>query len=361
MRKWILFAIKSGYLKRVIPCTLTLFALVSCLPALAQSASNQKALRSFCGFNAGDDESKCKTGPRSNRLLAETFVRARKPFRKFKDVELRFEEGKLNGVSAYACIDNMKPTAAQKELDDCCKELAKLGIKFPADWDIDGSKYKKEGSGEGVYVQLQGDVESTRYIPGKSDKTVKCAVFSIDVAWDLLATNSKMQVKQGNYSPKSGITRREFIERSFGVKFGEPISKYVKIGKNEAELVALSGYIVRDLSAPVCGCRNIRFHTGEKMLSFELLGNIRAHKVKSADAARASIEKSCGLLEKWLALESIEIKEKKERKSGETEGFIAKFEDENCGIRVVVENYFHQLPTGEYMLEDGAITCSFVE
>lgn len=350
----------TGRLMCIITCALALLTLVPCPQAMAQSASRQPPFRSFCGFKAGDEESKCKTGSRTNKALAETFVRARTPFRKFKDVQLTFQDGKLTGVSAYVCIDNMKPPAAKKELEDCCKELTKRGIKFPADWDVAGSKYQKEGTGDGVSVQLQGDVESTRYVStGKNNKAVKCAVFSVDVNWSLLTVQSQMSVKQENYSGKSGITRREFIERCFGVKFGEPISKYVKTGKQEAEMVAASGLIVRGLSAPVCDRREIRFEAEKKIRSLELLGKLRAQKVKNADVAKASIEKSCKLVEKWLESGPLEIKEK--RKDGETLGFTAEFVDDGCGIRVIVENYIYRLPTGEYMFEDGCITCRFVE
>ena len=81
--------------------------------------------------------------------------------------------------------------------------------------------------------------------------------------------------------------------------------------------------------------------------------------MKNADVAKASIEKSCKLVEKWLESGPLEIKEK--RKDGETEGFTAEFVDDGCGIRVIVENYIDRLSTGEYVFEDGCITCRFVE
>ena len=72
-------------------CVLAFLVLVPCRQAMAQGTVQQKTFDSFCGFKAGDDKQKCKTRPRNNKLLDESFVGARKPFRKFKDVRLTFK------------------------------------------------------------------------------------------------------------------------------------------------------------------------------------------------------------------------------------------------------------------------------
>ena len=105
----------------------------------------------------------------------------------------------MTGVLAYSCIDKMSPVAAKKELDECCMELSKLGIPFQEDWVIEGSRYKKEYFKDGLFVQIQGDVESTRPVsPGKDDKTIKCAVFTIDVD----GTPSKALIQNPYNQPK---------------------------------------------------------------------------------------------------------------------------------------------------------------
>ena len=232
----------TGRVTGAISCALALWALVPCPHAMAQTTSKQLPLRSFCGFNAGDDESKCKTGPRTNKALAETFVRARTPFRRFKDVQLKFQDGKLTGVSAYACIDYLKPPVAKKELEYCCKELTNLGIMFPSDWSVEGSKYKKEGTGEGVSVQLQGDVESTRYVSaGNNNKAVKCAEFSIDVDWSSSAVQSINQQTKSISNKKSAAQEKsKQTEDKMDVLYinekGQPI-----VGKSVLGLVYVTG------------------------------------------------------------------------------------------------------------------------
>lgn len=303
----------------IFKCVIALAVFASCACESAQGAPKQNRLTTFCGFKAGENQAKIKTAKGDKDY--NDAVRVRTPFRKFKNATLKFSPaGELVEVDAVLCIDKMKPATAKKELDDCCKELAKydgLNGLVSASWVSDGSRFKKELSdGNGAYVQIQGDTDFTRCLP--SGKTSTGAFFSVTVSWELDTLNRKpFAVANGDYVPGKGVSRREFVEKALGVKFGEDLFKYITKEKADDEYLKLGARsVIRKTSSPVCGCSKICFvmTSSGSLSSIELLADGKAAKgnlseEKARLSAAASIDKVRSAAEKWLGVASFEKKE----------------------------------------------------
>ena len=179
-------------------------------PIMAQNTSSSSLLYSFCGFRAGEDEKRCKTTPSQ---FGEDFVRARKAFRKFKDVRLTFKDGKLAEVFAAARFKNMEPNAVKKELDAICKDLAKSGILFGS-CEIRGSKNEIYGHSSVGRVKISGDIEPTVRFTGKGRKTEKYHEIWVDIIWNVdrivgRANQKPIFVKTGYYSGQNLRAKEE--------------------------------------------------------------------------------------------------------------------------------------------------------
>ena len=310
---------ENTFVSTVLKCAIALAVSASCACASAQGVSRQKRLNAFCGFKAAEPQAKIKAA-KGEKDYADA-VRARTPFRKFKNAKLNFSPaGELVEVDALLYIDKMKPAAAKKELDDCCKELAKydgLSGLASSNWVSDGSTFKKEWSdGNGTYVQIQGVVEFTKNLP--SGKTTTGAFFLITVGWDLESINRKpFAVTRGDYVPGKGMSRREFIEKAFGVKFGEDLFKYITKGKNDDEYLKIgSGCVTRKPSSPVCGFATVRFDltSDGRLCGIDLLPDLKAKggnlsEEKARLSAEASLDKVRSAAGKWLGLSPFEAKE----------------------------------------------------
>ena len=279
---------------------------IACPQAIAKPVAKQKLLDSFCGFKAGEDESKIKVA-KSEAIIDDGF-RARSPFRsKFREVMLTFGKGgKLVGVSAYARLENTKPKTVKTELEACCKELtAKYNIKF-GDWTEEDGEIGKDGGGEGVNVRVAATLDSPEENAKKTGATLM-----VGVSWDSNFIHPAISVKAGNYNAKSGKTRREFIENAFGMKFGEPLPEYIKAEKEEESV----GVVIRRLSAPVCGCSQaiLGLAYKGKLSGMCLMPAIDRRSEKVADAAhrlaKTKAAEICAAIEKWLGIAPLKIKE----------------------------------------------------
>ena len=232
---------------------IAILAAAFCLQCKAQS-STTKRLTSFCGFKSGEKKQNIKVS-KGNPIYPET-VRCRSPFRKFRDARLRFsDDDRLVGVGAVTFIQGMKPSGGKTELDKCCSDLAKYGIVFPDEWRDQGDgRLEKVGSGPGVSViHIQGNLQGSRY-DEKSGNEKKGVLLTIDLSWgdiDVVTVSSKA----GKYTGKSNLTRREFVENAFGVKFGEEIPAGVRKGckYNDDRLVTTQ------LAQPVCSRGYVAF------------------------------------------------------------------------------------------------------
>ena len=298
---------------------IALAVFASCAYESAQGAPKQSRLTSFCGFKAGENQAKIKVAKGEKDY--NDAVRVRTPFRKFKNARLRFSStGELVEVDAVLYIDKMKPAAAKKELDDCCKKLAKydgLDGLVSASWVSDGSGLKKELSdGNSAYVQIQGDTDFDWCLP--SGKATKGAFFSITVSWDLDALNRKpFAVTRGDYVPGKGMSRREFIEKVFGVKFGEDLFKHITKGKDDDEYLKMgAGCVIRKTSSPVCGFVTVRFDltSDGRLCGIDLLPDMKANgrnlsEEKAKLSAEASLDKVRSATGKWLGIEPFEAKD----------------------------------------------------
>lgn len=347
---------------------IALAVFASCAYESAQGAPKQSRLTAFCGFKAGENQAKIKAAKGEKDY--NDAVRVRTPFRKFKNARLRFSStGELVEVDAVLYIDKMKPAAAKKELDDCCKELAKydgLDGLVSASWVSDGSGLKKELSdGNSAYVQIQGDTDFDRCLP--SGKATKGAFFSIAVSWDLDALNRKpFAVTKGDYVPGKGVSRREFIEKAFGVKFGEDIFKYITKEKDDSQAMELSRCVIRKLSSPICGFATVRFDltSAGRLCGIDFLphgkangGNLSEEKARLS--AEASLDKVRSATGKWLGIEPFEAKDTVDD-SAETKvvGKRATFEEDDITVTACT-SYYMSKKTGAGFVEPCELNIGF--
>lgn len=355
---------------------LILFLAMFVSPMMAQNTSSSDSLYSFCGFRAGEDEKRCKTTPSQ---FGEDFVRARKAFRKFKDVRLTFKDGKLAEVFAAARFKNMKPNAVKKELDAICKDLAKSGILF-GPCEIRGSKNVVYGHSSVGRVKISGDIEPTVRFTGKGRKTEKFHEIWVDITWDVdrivgRANQKPIFVKTGYYSGQN-ISRCNFIEKVFGVKFGDNILKYIKPLKSEIESNQSLGkhfseyFYIKPLSVLICNCDYIRFNCNTKdiLQSISLIPS-KKNSVMFDDFsaarlnARKGFESTCSQVKRWLDLEKFQIKED----LFEREGLVlykAFCESRNDGICVeiscAVRKHYSGPFSGKFCIDRGEIKLIYI-
>ena len=313
---------------------IAVLAVAFCLQCKAQS-STTKRLTSFCGFKAGEKRQNIKVS-KGNPIYPET-VQCRSPFRKFRDARLRFsDDDRLVGVDAVTFIQGMKPSVGKTELDKCCSDLAKYGIVFPDEWRDQGDGHiDKEGSGPGVsFIHIQGDLQASRY-DEKSGNEKKGVLLTIDLSWgdiDVVTASSKDK----KYTGKSNLTRREFIENTFGVKFGEEIPAGVRKNSkyNDDRLVTIQ------LAQPVCSIGYVTFacDKDKKLSSISLDKRISARSMKGTEPEYGKL---CREIKTWLGIDSLETKDTDVsfRLNGETVSVlrrVSSFEDGNIRAEVDV-------------------------
>jgi len=282
-----------------------------------------KELKSFCGFKAGEKKKDIKVS-KGNDVYPET-VRCRTPFRKFRDARLSFSpDDRLSGVSAVTFIKGMKPKAGRAELDACCAELSKYGIVFPDDWreENGGRILNKVGTGPGVSsAHIQGDIEVTRY-DEKTEKEIKGVMISIDIGWDL---RPPVSPKTMPYNPQSGLSRREFVENVFGVKFGKAIPDTLKESITWPDVVGAAVAQAR-VSPSFFGMQNIDFECARQTKEIKKLRlSGRYAKTKSVTVQRREYLAFCNEIKNWLKLAPASGKE----------GDDITFEDDSIQVDVV--------------------------
>lgn len=359
---------KTGMLRAALVCVCALLSFAAYPQGSAQG--RRKTLDSFCGFKPGEAQSKIKA-PESR--LDDRYVRARKPFRKFHDVRLAFNgDGKLEGVSALARMDGVrKLDFVKKEAETCCRELAAFGVTFEKP-QCDERAFAVHGYGPGIKgVDVSAQLMD-RY-DEKRQKEVACAVCTVDVAWDL---NFKpLNVRVANYSAKFGITRKEFIERTFGLKFGEEAAKCLELGEDEKKydkgLERALGYgsiVSRWMTSPVCGFDRVSVYSKGEDGRIQRIGFENRAQVKDKAAAGARFKNARAALARWLGIASFETKEGDGKpefadKAGNAVpqwSVTSTFDDD--GLRVTIEGFALDESKGQEVKKPGwssDITVSF--
>jgi len=172
--------------RSALACACAFLSFAPCTLAAAQG--RHTTLRSFCGFKPGEEQSKMKL--RKSVLAGDDGVfRARRPFRRFRDVKFVWREndgGKLEveGVVAFAYIDGTKKfDAVKKEVEACCRELSAFGITFGEKQENE-PEVSREGHGPGIASLLVTGQLKKRY-DEKRGKEIDSALYSIELAWDL--------------------------------------------------------------------------------------------------------------------------------------------------------------------------------
>ena len=145
-----------------------------------------------------------------------------------------------------------------------------------------------------------------------------------------------LKVKSGNYTPGGKLTRREFVEKTFGVKFGDKLDKY--IAHNAATDTA--GWSVntrsRQLASPVCGRKEVMFfmsRSGE--LESIHFGPTRMPKREAnLKAVKARLDKFSKEVGKWLGIKAFELQE---TTKGTCNVFARVFEENGLRVEATVE------------------------
>ena len=270
--------------------------------ALAQGKTQNpkpaQMLQSFCGFKAGEDKKAAKKPSKFHGYEHVGIIyHSRKPFHKFNEVLLEYADTDNLVMITALSINKKNLAAARKELDACCKELSKYGIRFDEKWnDLNEAVFEKHGSGRGVpEIVATGQVDPNN--PNGS-------LMSITVLWDLrYFLQPQLKVKPAKYNPKSELSKKEFVENVFGLKFGENIFDTIKRGPLDfQDSDALASRI---LSAPVCGIDEVQLFQGEeKKLNLISLvsSSVSAPKEKDEASAKTKCAKSLASIAGWLAL-----------------------------------------------------------
>ena len=297
-------------------------------------------LDSLFGFKAGEDRAKIKLKKSS---LDDRYFRARKPFRKFRDVQLTYNDnGKLRGITAVAWIDSMKNFAAvKKEVEACCKEFSVFGITFREKQEND-PEFSAYGRGPGIEgMDIRGSV-GQRY--DERGRARVGASVTIEFNWNL--DFKPINVKVANYSTKFGISRKEFIEKTFGMKFGEAIVKYIELNNEDRERLSENGkynlyYVYRYMSSPICGFNGVCVYLDNKdNMRIKGIGFDNRVQVKDMVAAKARFENVRTALGKWLGIDSFDMKEDDkslDSNKNESVSIVATFEDK--GLRVKIRDF----------------------
>lgn len=201
-------------------------------------------------------------------------------------------------------MPKMKFAAAKKELDACCKELSRSGLSFDKDWKETGEVLvQKQGSGRGVDdVLLMGQVDP------ENDQGF---ILEIAIAWNLrFFLQPVLKARPSKYDPESGLERKEFVEKVFGLKFGENVFDTIKRGPLDVK--DSDSFVSRILSAPVCGIDEVMlFQNGSngKLIQISLLRSQYAPpRVKDVADAKARCGKELASIADWLGLATADFK-----------------------------------------------------
>ena len=287
-------------------------------PNKAQGAKSPPTLSSFCGFKAGEEMQAAKKRSKLKYGDMEVYW-ARKPFRKFKDVTLEYvDTGHLISIQAIARMPKMNLAAARKELESCCKELSKSGVAFDKEWDGQGGVFiNKHGRGRGVDdMMVSGQIDP---------ENAQGVIMQIMIAWNLrFFLQPTLKVNPAKYKPESELTRKEFVENVFGLKFGENVFDTIKRGP--LDFKDSDALVSRILSAPVCGIDEAGMFQGEenKLALVSLCRSSYDPPVeKNVAAAKARCDKELASVADWLGLapKDFQTTEKTEDKGGKANAF----------------------------------------
>ena len=320
----------SKFIRSGLMCACAFLSVAICPQVLA--LDKLKTFDSLFGFKAGEDRAKIKLKKSS---LDDRYFRARKPFRQFRDVQLTYNDnGKLRGISAVAWIDGMKKfDAVKKEVEACCKEFSVFGITFreKQENDPDVSAY---GRGPGIEgMDIRGSV-GRRY----DERGVARVGASLSIAFNWNLDFKPINVKVANYSAKFGISRKDFVEKTFGMKFGESIVKYIELKDEDKVRLSESDNesgnnvyeVYRYMSSRICGFKDVIVHLDKPSMRIKRICFADSVQVKDRATAKARFENARAALGKWLGIDSFDTKE--DEKSSEST-----FEDN--GLRVTIRDF----------------------
>lgn len=185
-------------------CAIALLAIVPCAKASPQGAVRHNRLASFCGFRAGENLRGAKFA-KGDSSLAGDMVKVRKPFRRFANAQLMCTDtGELVEIDAIAVMPRVTPAALRKELDACCKELAKFdGMKELAtsEWKTNGMDFEKSAEAPGVYVRIEGAISDSSCFRESSKRVA--SVLKINIRWDLDIPDNSTDKGGAEKSPES--------------------------------------------------------------------------------------------------------------------------------------------------------------
>lgn len=286
--------------------------------ALAQGKTQNpkpaQMLQSFCGFKAGEDK---KAAKKPSKFPGYEDVggiyRSRKPFHKFNEVLLEYADTDNLVMITALSINKKNLAAARKELDACCKELSKYGIRFDEKWnDLNEAVFEKHGSGRGV-----SEIVATCQVAPNNPNG---SLMSITVSWDLrYFLQPQLKVKPAKYNPKSELSKKEFVENVFGLKFGENIFDTIKRGPLDFQ--DSDAFVSRILSAPVCGIDEVQLFQGEEkklgLISLFSISSVSAPNEKDEASAKTKCAKSLASIAGWLALAPTDFETTEKTKDSE--------------------------------------------
>ena len=170
---------------------------------------------------------------------------------------------------------------------------------------------------------------------------------------------SALKVKQGNYTPRGKLTRREFVEKAFGVKFGEELAKYVKPDNDgDADL----GVMHKKLASPVCGLKDALFFVSRsgELERIQLSPQSPAKREQGIKATKARLDRFSQTAGKWLGIKSFESQESivGDSEEGKAWNLARVFEEDGLKVKAAVEC----IEKGKSVMAYGcSLTISFTE
>ena len=150
---------------------------------------------------------------------------------------------------------------------------------------------------------------------------------------------SALKVKQGNYSPQGKLTRRAFVEKSFGVKFGERLDQYIAFdAQPDGDGLNVQH---KNLASPIFGHKEVLFfmsRSGE-LESIQLIPQTMPTREASLKAAKARLDKFSLAVGKWLGIKSFEPQEKVTGESAESKAwnFARVYEEDGLKVKAEVD------------------------
>ena len=136
----------------------------------------------------------------------------------------------------------------------------------------------------------------------RGDRQRKGTYIEISVAWEGIDLETIVQ-RPGKYTARSGCSRKEFIERSFGVKFGAEIPDKIKNGCERDIINAINGYMTR-LTSSINEMDGIVFHFldgSHRLTEISLHGLI---SLQRSDDLKRRYSMFCREVKDWLGIES---------------------------------------------------------